>query len=397
MPKKESEQFGDSNHKGIFKKILNKLIIIRDYEKKLLIKNKSIASEGYHDSNDKLDERISALRGIMFDPIALIFGVLGVFFVVYIVMDYDNRGFNNFFDYLNYHPDPFGPELFMIGVGCLIYAWIRFRKASRYQKTRIQELTNEKNNNKSKRKHKFKLEKKIESVWKEIDILEKKYVKESQNYFTKKYDKNKNRKLDVVEDSHDYMNLLDKHQEKIISISEKMGEDYIHTLVKVDEKLNLKKESLNLLLNKILNYEGRFNEKSNIEVFEELLKKEINFYNVLLNASLFMASSLINDDRIGFRKLYQLFDKMNFFNSNYENKVLELFSNINENLNTIIHKIDDMNFSIVGAIQDLSYVTEKGMDNLSNDLKSVNSSINLNNLIAGINAYQNYKTNQRLK
>ena len=75
-----------------------------------------------------------------------------------------------------------------------------------------------------------------------------------------------------------------------------------------------------------------------------------------------------------------------------------LWGNIgNENLNTIIHKIDDMNFSIVGAIQDLSYVTEKGMDNLSNDLKSVNSSINLNNLIAGINAYQNYKTNQRLK
>ena len=380
MPKKESEQFGDSNHKGIFKKILNKLIIIRDYEKKLLIKNKSIASEGYHDSNDKLDERISALRGIMFDPIALIFGVLGVFFVVYIVMDYDNRGFNNFFDYLNYHP-----EVFMIGVGCLIYAWIRFRKASRYQKTRIQELTNEKNNNKSKRKHKFKLEKKIESVWKEIDILEK------------KYDKNNNGKLDEIEDSHDYMNLLEKNQEKIISISEKMGEDYIHTLVKIDEKLTLKKESLNLLLNKILNYDGRFNEESNIEVFEDLLKKEINFYDVLLNASLFMASSLINDDRIGFRKLYQLFDKMNFFNSNYENKVLELFSNVNENLNTIIHKIDDMNFSIVGAIQDLSYVTEKGMDNLSNDLKSVNSSINLNNLIAGINTYQNYKTNQRLK
>ena len=62
MPKKESEQFGDSNHKGIFKKILNKLIIIRDYEKKLLIKNKSIASEGYYDSNDKLDEKISDSR-----------------------------------------------------------------------------------------------------------------------------------------------------------------------------------------------------------------------------------------------------------------------------------------------------------------------------------------------
>ena len=392
MPKKESEQFGDSNHKGIFKKILNKLIIIRDYEKKLLIKNKSIASEGYHDSNDKLDERISALRGIMFDPIALIFGVLGVIFFIYVVVDYDYRGFNNFFDYLNYHP-----EVFMIGVGCLIYAWIRFRKEERKINTWIEELINEKNKNKSKRKHKFNLEKKIESVWKEIDILEKKYVKQLQNYFIKKYDKNNNGKLDEIEDSHDYMNLLEKNQEKIISISEKMGEDYIHTLVKIDEKLTLKKESLNLLLNKILNYDGRFNEESNIEVFEDLLKKEINFYNVLLNASLFMASSLINDDRIGFRKLYQLFDKMNFFNSNYENKVLELFSNVNENLNTIIHKIDDMNFSIVGAIQDLSYVTEKGMDNLSNDLKSVNSSINLNNLIAGINAYQNYKTNQRLK
>ena len=396
MPKKESEQFGDSNHKGIFKKILNKLIIIRDYEKKLLIKNKSIASEGYYDSNDKLDEKISDLRERErgFGVTTKFFGALGIgclWYTMELFNDY-REDFHNFFDFLNYRP-----EGLLMGVGSLLIAWISYRKETRKINTWIEELINEKNKKKSKRKHKFNLEKKIESVWKEIDILEKKYVKESQNYFTKKYDKNNNGKLDEIEDSHDYMNLLEKHQEKIISISEKMGEDYIHTLVKVDEKLTLKKESLNLLLNKILNYDGRFNEESNIEVFEDLLKKEINFYNVLLNASLFMASSLINDDRIGFRKLYQLFDKMNFFNSNYENKVLELFSNVNENLNTIIHKIDDMNFSIVGAIQDLSYVTEKGMDNLSNDLKSVNSSINLNNLIAGINAYQNYKTNQRLK
>ena len=129
MPKKESEQFGDSNHKGIFKKILNKLIIIRDYEKKLLIKNKSIASEGYYDSNDKLDEKISFLRG--WDGIYTIFSRDGNILFCLLL--------SALFIFIGIYNYPYNYETgFVIAAFFLICAWIRFKILRRIQKIEIQ-------------------------------------------------------------------------------------------------------------------------------------------------------------------------------------------------------------------------------------------------------------------
>ena len=231
----------------------------------------------------------------------------------------------------------------------------------------------------------------IEKTEDEINKLEEQYSQKLQSYFTNNFDKNKNGELDIIEDSNDYIKLVQENQDIIIDISEKMGEDYIHTLVKIDDKLNTKKQSLNLLLQKIFQYNDNFDEKNNIEVFEKGLKAEIHSYNILLANSLYMVSSLINNDRITFRKIYEKFDKLNIFNSNYENQTLSLLKNLNQNLRQMIDAIDDLNQNVTSAIQDLTYVTEQNTIMLSEKLNSINSSINVNNLISAVNTYQTYK------
>ena len=46
---------------------------------------------------------------------------------------------------------------------------------------------------------------------------------------------------------------------------------------------------------------------------------------------------------------------------------------------------------VVDQLVQLSYVTEQSNQQLRNQLQSINSSIDANNLLTGINAYQTYK------
>ena len=296
-------------------------------------------------------------------------------------------------------PDDFG--LLILGIitpaGIITYCLYEIISQIFYQKEReakYKKTLNKKENLNSKKNKIYYQSKKIE---KEIVKMEKTYHINLVEHFTKNYDKNKNKELDVLEIKDDYLNYLKANQDKIIEISEKMGEDYIHTLIKINDKLNLKRSSLNTTLSEILKLKQGFDSATNIESLEELLKNEIQYYNSLLANSLFMASSLVNNDRITFRTIYEKFDKLNFFNTNYENQTLSLLSNINNNLQKILIEIYNMNASITSAIEDLTFATQENTEKISKELKSIDSSINFNTLVASINAYQNYKTNKNTK
>lgn len=246
---------------------------------------------------------------------------------------------------------------------------------------------------------------KYDKLKKELSMLETKYHKKLVSHFTKIYDKNKNGVLDVIEDCNDYLILLKKNQDKIIKISENSNQDYMQTLVKLDEKLNLKKNSLNKTLKEILikpnkpyGYISMYDNSRNIETFEEFLSTEIHTYNVILANALLMVNSLINNDRITFFKIYEKFDNLNMFNSNYENKILEILDNAEDNLINKLKSINSLYKSVTSTIENLNhYFTEKTITELSNQLKKLNSSIDFNTLISSINAYQNYKTNKNTK
>jgi len=241
------------------------------------------------------------------------------------------------------------------------------------------------------------LKKSIPNINKEITLLEKDYHRELVNHFKTNYDNNNNGEIDSLENKDDFLKYLQANQDKIIEVSEKMGDDYIHVLVKINDKLNLKRESINKSLAEVMKIKNGFSESSNIDVYESFIKDEIQYYNSLLANSLFMASSLVNNDRITFRTIYEKFDKLNIFNSHYENQTLELLNSINNNLVKIIQEINDLNFSITSAIEDLTYATQENTEKITQELQNIDSSINFNTLVAGINAYQNYKISKNTK
>jgi archaellum component FlaC len=103
------------------------------------------------------------------------------------------------------------------------------------------------------------------------------------------------------------------------------------------------------------------------------------------------------------------------FNSNWESEVSENLSNIGYKLDDIGDKLDDigdklndlmysingMEQNIVSELSKLSYITQGSFEELNrsvtSQLREVESSINTNNLLTGIQTYQLYKINKNIK
>ena len=72
-------------------------------------------------------------------------------------------------------------------------------------------------------------------------------------------------------------------------------------------------------------------------------------------------------------------------------------TNIDNSFQELSKEIKVMGDDIVGAIWDLSYVTEQSNEILEAQLGEINSSIKTNNLLTSINTYQNYQINKNTK
>ena len=110
-----------------------------------------------------------------------------------------------------------------------------------------------------------------------------------------------------------------------------------------------------------------------------------------------MLVSLIEDQMITFYEIHDSFDKLNMFNSNWENEVAQKLSNIDDGLNNPMYSINEMGQNIIQEIGQLSYVTAESNQMLTNKLQEIDSSIQANNLLTGIQTYQMYKINKNTK
>ena len=132
-----------------------------------------------------------------------------------------------------------------------------------------------------------------------------------------------------------------------------------------------------------------------------LLKNQIHTYELLVFHSINMLGSLVSQDLISFYEIYESFDKLGVLNSNWENEVSEKLTDIGEKLDDLMYSIYNMEQNIVNELSRLSYVTQESFEDLNSSvtsqLKDVESSINTNNLLTGIQAYQLYKINKNTK
>jgi hypothetical protein len=204
-------------------------------------------------------------------------------------------------------------------------------------------------------------------------------------------DKNSDGLIDLIE--NDFNKLLTKNQKHVLEIDK----NYIHQFVKISNFIKTKKQNTQKIFESI-------RDTSSHEELEErvnLLKNQIHSYELLVFHSINMIGSLISEDLITFYEIYESFDKLGMFNSNWENEVSERLTNIGDKLDDLMYSIYSMERNIVSGLSQLTYVTQEGFSDLersvTRELQSIDSSIKFNNLLTGISTYQLYKINKQTK
>jgi len=205
------------------------------------------------------------------------------------------------------------------------------------------------------------------------------------------FDKNEDGNIDLIE--NDFNTLFSKNQKKVSEIDK----NYIHQFVKISNYIKTKKQNIQIIFESI-------KDANSIQVLEErnnFLENQIHLYDILIFHSINMIGALVSDDFVTFYEIYESFDKIGMFNSNWENEVSGKLTNIGDQLNDLIYSINKMEQNIVSELSNLSYVTQEAFVNLnlsvSNQLKEVKSSIDTNNLLTGIQTYQMYKINENTR
>ena len=246
-----------------------------------------------------------------------------------------------------------------------------------------------------------KMEAKKQSEIEETERLEreKEQLKESKQLFIQKLDTDNNGEIDLID--NDFPKLLSKYQKDIIAIDK----SYIHQFVKVSNYISTKKNNIQQIFKSI----DKSNSKSDLDKIAELIQGQVYTYNLLVFHSLNMIEALVgSEDLITFYEIYEKFDKIGIYNSNWENEVSSKLTSIGSNISSLGNKLDSllnaiakMEKSIVSEISDMNYSVQESFGELNNSLsaslKSINSSIDVNNLFTVINTYQLYKINKHTK
>ncbi len=217
-------------------------------------------------------------------------------------------------------------------------------------------------------------------------------LKEKKSSIILSLDSDKDGNVDLV-DGNSFNLLLTNNQNKIIEIDK----NYIQKFVKISIYLKTKKYNIQNIFNSL----KKSNDDNELIESVNLLKNQIHTYELLVFHSINMITSLVDSDLITFYEIYECFDQLGVFNSNWENEVSDKLTNIGNGLTELMYSIYQMENKIVNSIDNLTYVTRDSFKELNmsvnNQLSSINSSIKFNNLLTGIQTYQMYKINQNTK
>ena len=160
-----------------------------------------------------------------------------------------------------------------------------------------------------------------------IDSLQtKKEVIESVIHVNKIYDADDNNDLDVAETSNIEL-IIKQKQPAIRKIEKQENRNYLRDFTKINIFLDSFQKQLVDDYEDIQSFceiENKISLSSaqqKIETFES----NITSYKALMSGLVLMISNLVNDDLVSFFKLYDIFDKLSVFESNYEKKVVQGF------------------------------------------------------------------------
>lgn len=199
----------------------------------------------------------------------------------------------------------------------------------------------------------------------------------------------------------DLSKLIRKHQEVIVSFEK----NHIQKFIKISNHLDL----MTLNIKKIFNDLSHSSNSSHDNLKHlKILEESIHTYNSILTHSVSMIISLTKNDLVTFYEIYEVFDKLKLFNTTWENdistKINEISGDVKEmtfKFSEIIFQMNKIEKSINQGFQNLTYINETSFERLrssvTQELTSINSSINFNTLIQGVMSYQLHRLNRNTR
>jgi hypothetical protein len=176
--------------------------------------------------------------------------------------------------------------------------------------------------------------------------------------------------------------------------------------------LNFIDENIKNSKNLNLRFQGRIERKTYESTeFIEQLNKLIESENIFIttNSSILfglvdMIRSIIYDDRVRFYQIYEKFDKLRIFNSQYQNDVLNSLNSINDNLvelnsniETLTNTIDKLGKELISSITELKFELSYLNDTVSSQLQNISTKLDVNNLLNVVQTYQLWRINSNTK
>lgn len=210
--------------------------------------------------------------------------------------------------------------------------------------------------------------------------------------FKTELDRNEDGTIDVIQHDNEFMKIFKSNQDLILEMEKSENRDFIKKFIKLSNFLVEKERNLQSLFQRISDIDSLVA----FDVFKSNLIEQIQFYNLFRLNSLQMISSFLDNDRITFYLLYEKFDKLGVWNTNFENLFLSKMDILSSNIDMLTAEIIHMSESINSSINQLISITEENTFSLSEKLSTIGSKLDVNNMLNTINTYQNYKTNNRL-
>ena len=209
----------------------------------------------------------------------------------------------------------------------------------------------------------------------------------------KELDSDNDNTIDIIQHDNEFTKILKSNQKVVLEFEKSENRDFTKQFVKLSSFLVEKESNLQKIYLRV----SDINQLDFFENVKENLLDQIHFYNILRINSLQMLSSFLDDDRITFYLIYEKFDKLGVWNTNFENQLLSKIDLLNSNIDRLILELNDMSDSINNSISELISITEENTSSLYKKLGKIGSKLDTSNILNTINTYQNYKTNKRLR
>jgi hypothetical protein len=219
----------------------------------------------------------------------------------------------------------------------------------------------------------------------EIKLNEKtKTIQKVNNLILEEFDKDQNGELDILDCDDVLLDIVEKNQDIIVEIDFKI----IKNFVSLNNYIKIKKNNLKRIFEVLQGVE----ENSQLEIVLEVLRMSIKNYDLLVIHSTNMVVSLLTKDMISYYEIYETFDNLGVFESNWEKEISRKITSIDSKLTDVIsslkqvcNSIYSMEKTISNDMKKLTYYSRKSYDTLNSsvkeELRSISDGIKLNNTL----------------